>query len=174
MRKVQSLLTRLFNNQFSSAVTAFFVLICFANARSALAELSRPESQLSQVQITSGFAHACTLAAHKVQCWGSNQYGQATVPSLDLPVQINAGGIHSCTVVNASPSLNAPIQVASGFFHTCALTADGVKCWGDNDFGQTDVPNLIRPTQIAAGGTHTCAITAEGVKCWGDNSKGQI
>jgi hypothetical protein len=31
-------------------------------------------------------------------------------------------------------------QISAGFNHTCALTADGIKCWRNNDEGQTDVP----------------------------------
>ena len=80
-------------------------------------------------------------------------------------------------------------QVATGYAHTCAVTVnDGVKCWGDNTFGQlgdgtprsravaVDVLGLgERVARVSAGALHTCAMLRNGgVKCWGRNNKGQL
>jgi alpha-tubulin suppressor-like RCC1 family protein len=68
------------------------------------------------------------------------------------------------------------------------MTTGGVKCWGDNSYGQLgdgtqnnspvpiDVPGMTSEiTAIAAGGSTTCAIQSAGrVYCWGDNYTGQI
>ena len=51
---------------------------------------------------------------------------------------------------------------------------DGVKCWGNNDYGQINVPLLLNPSDLIAGGRHTCAIDDLEIKCWGDNEDGQI
>jgi len=68
-----------------------------------------------------------------------------------------------------------PTQVSLGGYHTCALDLEGVKCWGDNEYGQIKVPKGLKdPTQISLGGRHTCALDLEGVKCWGYNTYGQI
>ena len=74
--------------------------------------------------------------------------------------------------------------------HACALTtAGGVKCWGNNLFGQlgngtttfsspvpVDVSGLAGGvTAIDSGFGHTCAVMSNrGVKCWGGNAYGQL
>ena len=65
------------------------------------------------------------------------------------------------------PPLVKPIQVAAGGWHACALDAEGVKCWGSNSFGESDVPPLNQPKRIASGARYSCAFDLDGVKCWG-------
>ena len=66
------------------------------------------------------------------------------------------------------------LRLSVGTSHSCVIDDVGVKCWGKNDFGQTNVPSLKDPRQISAGDDHTCALDVSGVKCWGKNDKGQI
>ncbi len=130
--------------------------------------------------VTVGGSHTCALTvAGGVKCWGYNvtgQLGDGTFDQRTSPVDVTGltGGVAS---------------VAAGGSHTCALTAiGGVKCWGDNRFGQmgggelterttpVNVTGLTGPPLVAAGsGFHTCALTASGgVKCWGLNGDGQL
>jgi alpha-tubulin suppressor-like RCC1 family protein len=101
----------------------------------------------------------------------------------------------SITSILASFSANALVELrdvastATGGYHACALTrAGGVKCWGNNDFGQlgdsstvqrlaaVDVTGIASgAVAIAAGEMHTCALGTDGrVKCWGRNDLGQL
>jgi len=77
--------------------------------------------------------------------------------------------------------------IAAGIAHTCAITPEGgVRCWGNNDFGQlgdgtntgsnvpVDVLGIEGGTTIVAGGNHTCILSGGDVWCWGQNSQGQL
>ena len=71
------------------------------------------------------------------------------------------------------PQINyTPLAIDAGGFHTCALEANQVRCWGRNDYGQTNVPSLFNPKAVTAGVAHSCALDSQGVKCWGINSDG--
>jgi len=75
---------------------------------------------------------------------------------------------------NNFEGLTHPQYVSSGYSHTCVIDDEGVKCWGNNRSGQTEVPKGIKnPKAVSAGLFHTCAIDDDGVKCWGNNSSGQ-
>jgi alpha-tubulin suppressor-like RCC1 family protein len=82
-------------------------------------------------------------------------------------------------------------NIAAGFNNTCALlTSGGVKCWGDNWYGQlgdgstvfSRLPRSVKGISTATAvtfskydGPHGCALLASGaIKCWGENSYGQL
>jgi len=80
-------------------------------------------------------------------------------------------------------------SVSAGYSHTCGLTSSGgVKCWGENSYGQlgngnntnSNVPVNVSGlssgvSAISAGNYHTCAVlTSGGVKCWGWNNFGEL
>lgn len=77
----------------------------------------------------------------------------------------------------AATTITAPLpQISAGESHTCAVNTYGlVHCWGNNAYGQTDVPsNLGTVSAISAGDTHTCVVTTSNtLRCWGDNSSEQ-
>ena len=59
---------------------------------------------------------------------------------------------------------------------TClSVVAGTVVAWGDNSFGETNLPaNLNNVVAIAAGGFHSLALRADGtVVGWGDNTVNQ-
>ncbi len=130
-------------------------------------------------RIGTGFQHSCAWsAAGGTRCWGDNTFGQLgngdnAVSEVPVAVQQLADG---------SGVLDG------GVFHTCSLTASGgVKCWGQNSFGQlgdgstTDrnLPVAVSGlssgvTALATGGFHTCALLGGGLRCWGSNAFGQL
>ncbi len=132
------------------------------------------------VSLAAGDSHTCAVTGGGVKCWGWNgvgQLGDGTSTNHSIPTDVS--GLTSGVAT-----------VATGNWHTCAVTsAGGVKCWGDNLYGQlgdgtplarsktpVDVSGLASGvTALAAGGRYACVITGPGgVKCWGDNGFGQL
>lgn len=129
--------------------------------------------------VVAGFVHACAVTTSgAVKCWGYNgdgQLGDGSRVNSSIPVDVVGLG-------------SGVAAVALGAYHSCALlTGGGVKCWGNNYYGQlgdgstkywrtpVDVQGLGGPASaLAAGRGSTCAIVAGAVKCWGDNTYGQL
>ena len=66
--------------------------------------------------------------------------------------------------------------VTAGAYHSLALKNDGtVVAWGDNTFGQTNIPaSVTNVTAIACGWFHNLALRGDGtVVAWGDNTYNQ-
>ena len=83
--------------------------------------------------------------------WGTNQYGQLTIPT---------------NLVGAK-------AIASGYWHGLAVTkSNSVVAWGLNDFGQTNVPpGLTNVVAVAGGDSHSLALSQAGVVVgWGVKS----
>jgi alpha-tubulin suppressor-like RCC1 family protein len=67
--------------------------------------------------------------------------------------------------------------ISAGEYHALALRRDGsIVSWGDNSYGQSDVPTILRRvTSISAGGGFSLALLTDGtVVAWGDQSYGQL
>ena len=99
-------------------------------------------SSINRATLGSGFSglavgvdHICDLLTDKLQCWGSNVYGQLGISSVSAyvaqPTQVFASGVS---------------VVAAGSTHTCAVVFGLVQCWGANSKGQTGSPDLDRNT----------------------------
>jgi alpha-tubulin suppressor-like RCC1 family protein len=118
--------------------------------------------------------------------WGTNSYGilqEPVPPSLSNVVSLSFGPAFGVAALsdgsiaswgafsNASLMTNA-LSVSAGYGHVLALTSGGkVVAWGDNTFGQSDVPaGLHDVVEIAAGQTHSMARRKDGtVIVWGRN-----
>jgi hypothetical protein len=107
------------------------------------------------------------------------------VQPLPTPHSPGEGGGGGDTPASASTAS----ALSAGSKHVCALLKDGgVRCWGDNSYGQVGVAAPARAdspvavaglaggvVSIAAGHNHTCALLADArVQCWGYNNQGQL
>lgn len=111
-----------------------------------------------------------------------------SVVALEVPATADrAEGSTSAARVDAG-------SLATGGSHSCAITTSGgLRCWGDNEFGQlaqgnvADIGNdsgessvavgLGADTAVAAasGDNHSCVVLSSGVvRCWGQNDQGQL
>ncbi len=133
------------------------------------------------VSVTAGLYHTCAVLKNgRVKCWGNSDRGQT-----------GNGGVSEFLPEPAYViSLESEVlSVSAGLRHTCALLKNGgVKCWGDNEYGQlgdntttthiepVSVSNLNAAVkQISSGASHNCVLLENGgVKCWGRNDVGQI
>lgn len=106
-----------------------------------------------------------------------------------------SNGVYACSSTCKDRKV---VQIASGGVHTCALLSNGgIKCWGNNWFGQlgsiyadmignepgemgdklayVDIGTNASAVSIVAGGYHTCALLTGGeVKCWGSAEYGAL
>lgn len=130
--------------------------------------------------LAAGLDHDCALmTGGEVKCWGRNTTGQ-------LGDNSTSNLLTPRSVVQLTGGVTA---ITTGTYFSCALTgAGGVKCWGQNEYGQMgDGTTEQRPTAVGvgnltsgmkavvAGAYHACGITAlDGVKCWGNNGSGEL
>ncbi|MDD5225010.1 MAG: fibronectin type III domain-containing protein [bacterium] len=140
--------------------------------------------------ISAGYSHTCALTrAGGVKCWGINDSGQLGLGENPGPDLCFADAPCSKFPVTVANITSGTVMISAGAFHTCALTGGGgLKCWGDNAFGQVgdgttksrgfpvDVSGLVSGIiNFSSGGYHNCAVTGGGaVKCWGLNDFGQL
>ena len=126
--------------------------------------------------------------------WGSNVYGEVTIPQGLWDVTALSAGQWSSLALKADGSLLAwgwnlhgqssvpaglsnVTAISSGHAYHLALKSDKtVAAWGFNNGGQTNVPaGLSNVTAIAAGRYHGLALKADGtVVGWGTNAYGQV
>ena len=92
---------------------------------------------------------------------------------LDPDAVIADTDICSESMLDVSRKVNK--HIACGDYHTVALKEDGsVVAWGNNEYGQCNVPEGLKAIKIASGYRQSMAIKEDGsVVAWGDNEYGQ-
>jgi alpha-tubulin suppressor-like RCC1 family protein len=140
------------------------------------------------VAVRAGANHTCALRDNgAVNCWGANdaqQVGDGSTTARPSPTPI-------VNLDDLTDPRDRGLGIAAGNDFSCALTAAGVRCWGESADGRIGLPegeawNGIAPTTVAgtvgatsvsvgALGCFGCALGAGGVvSCWGCNDAGQL
>lgn len=160
-----------------------------------LTNVTSADSGIYSVVVSNAFGQTlssnATLLVQQLFVWGN---GALTNYPVGLPVAAVAAGYAHCLALMSAASggtvfawdrtgpTSVPwtpypvVGVAAGSFHSLALLANGsVMAWGDNSWGQTNVPpGLGFAMAVAGGGRHSLALQADGtVAAWGDNTYGQ-
>jgi hypothetical protein len=113
--------------------------------------------------------------------WGNNAaYGLRTATTTVghgyavSPVRANVTGLAAGQIYHFQLVASNALGITHGPDRTLT-TGSSVVAWGDDSYGQTNLPNdLTNVTMIAAGAYHGLALRDDGtVNAWGDNSDGQ-
>lgn len=162
---------------YGCALTTGGGVTCFSQSRAPFDDPGLT-SGITSLTVENNFACALTTSGG-VKCWGSNFKGELGDGTFNRRTT-------AVDVVGLSSGVSS-VHTSTG--NTCALTTSGgVKCWGNNIFGQlgngtntnSSTPvNVVGLTSgvrsIAVATSHACALmNTGGVKCWGDNTHGQL
>lgn len=137
-----------------------------------IAKISEDKRTLEVTTISrqSNFIGTLILEWAKIKVTPEARYGQVNVKIIGEHVA------NDTLTVGFYKDPNYIVEIAAGSNHTVALKSDGtVIAWGDNTYGQCDVPhNLKDVVSISAGANHTVALKADGtIVVWGNNRYGQ-
>lgn len=123
--------------------------------------------------LAAGDAHSLALLANgTVVVWGDNTYGQTNLPDVLTPEY----GIPWWDIYWPNPNWIPASAIAAGRIHNLAVLNNGtVVGWGDNSFGQINIPpGLTNAIAVAGGYLHSVALRDDGtVVAWGDDTYGQ-
>ena len=132
----------------------------------AFGQTNVPSGLTNVIAVSAADAHVLALKSDgTVIGWGDNSRGQIDVPvDLTNVVAISAGG-----------GVPRGMSFSGITSYSLALKDDGtVVAWGDDNYGQTDVPpGLSNVVAIAAGNSHSLALIEDGsVAAWGGHNTG--
>jgi len=107
---------------------------------------ARLQALESEIEVLDSFGRLVkVMGGNSVVAWGSNAYGESTIPE----------GLHDVDAV------------AAGIFHTVALKSDGtIHAWGNNSQGQSTSWNGERNIIAIAAGGHTTVALKKDSTLW--------
>lgn len=137
-------------------------------------------------ELRAGGWHTCALSGGMVTCWGRNDQGQQGTGTPN-DSGVTPGVITSPAAVNG---VSGATHIGLGDQFTCIASANDVKCFGNNSFGQLarggdagqpPFSTTVTATQgltmvddvVKSNGSHECVLLGGAAKCWGRNHIGQ-
>lgn len=127
--------------------------------------------------VSAGNAHSLALLANgTVAVWGDNTYGQTSLPDILTPGYYLFDWWTGQSIWIPNPNWVPARAIVGGRIHNLAVLTNGIVVgWGDNSFGQLNIPSgLTNATAVAGGSLHSVALCADGtVVVWGDDTYGQ-
>ena len=162
-----------------------------------------------------GEPHVCAVQSGSLKCWGYNadgQLGNGSTSDAHTPQQVvgltagvTAVDGFTCAVVlgtaqcwgmagsfrSSSPAVMhslTNVSAISVYTSVCVLIAGGMKCWGNNDYGELGNDSTIGAntpqqvvglttgvTSISSGSrSHVCAVVSAAARCWGWGEAGKL
>jgi hypothetical protein len=124
--------------------------------------------------------NSVALGNGAVLAWGNNDYGQCIIPdSANSGVSAIAGAKQQTIALKdgavlgggSDPANSGISAIACGYFHTITLKNGAVLAFGNNDYGQCNIPASANSgvSAIASGAYHTIALKDGSVLAWGWN-----
>jgi alpha-tubulin suppressor-like RCC1 family protein len=148
---------------------------------------------LTPVEVATSWKSSCARFSNgKVKCWGGNEQGQLGLGDINNRGDAAGEMGDSLPFVDLGTGITAT-SLCAGALHVCAvLNNGGVKCWGDNAYGnlglgdtadrgdgtgemgdnlpQVSFGSGLTVAKCASQWQSTCAIFTDGTaKCWGGN-----
>ncbi|MGB1602036.1 MAG: hypothetical protein ACPIOQ_55425, partial [Promethearchaeia archaeon] len=117
--------------------------------------------------VSAGSFFSCGInTAREAKCWGQDYKNKTSVPTMHLweSTQLPLQPIREWHDISTSP----------GYHHACGIADHRAVCWGDDEYGQIQVPRNRTWQSVSVGEFHTCGVDRGGsALCWGDDSYGQ-
>ena len=117
--------------------------------------------------VSAGSFFSCGInTAREAKCWGQDYKNKTSVPTMHLweSTQLPLQPIREWHDISTSP----------GYHHACGIADHRAVCWGDDEYGQIQVPRNRTWQSVSVGEFHTCGVDRGGTAlCWGDDSYGQ-
>jgi len=158
-------------------------------------QLAAPSDSFDTVSVGNGFSCGVGSELREAICWGDGAKAVTNDQNMGH-YSLSAGPTSHCSInrwhdkafgdyqstfcdgggehVGMDPFEGfLPVQ-SVGLNHACAQTRLGpvkVICWGNNEFGQTEVPASL--SALVLGDKHACGSDGGRLQCSGDNSYGQ-
>ena len=138
--------------------------------------------------VSAGFYHSLLLDdVGNAYAFGWNEYGQTTLPPLldgaslrTMPIAmggvqalaLNEQGIATSFNDDWNPSEAELVSIATSGRHGLGITRSGsVIGWGDEGFGQLNIPDITNVVQVVAGNSYSAALRNDGrVFEWGSHT----